>query len=216
MTDRTLSSEIKSASEGDFFSFIIAAAIEFDGGTVYVHNAVGEYTIGGQTYTGLGDFAFIEPITEGAEVSSYPIKIGLSGIDDALKQSGTDFFNLVTSEDFYGRNVTLHIGAIMADGSLDGTPTEWGTWQMQSPDVQVGAQNLVSVTAESEMAIFDKRNGARYSDADLQDEYSGDLGFEYLERMVNARIVWRGERANVAGGGGTRTPRRQGGFTYQK
>jgi hypothetical protein len=167
----------------------------FDTGTVRIHNGLGEYTFGGNTYTGLGDFGFIEPIEEGGELSPYSVSMGLSGIDDALKASGINLLDSVMGEDLYMREVTVYTGAIGADGDLLADPAVHGTFFMDVPEVEVGTQNIVRLTCESEMALFDKRNNARYSDSDLQTEYAGDLGFEYLDQMVEAKIVWRGRKA---------------------
>ena len=203
MAGRGLDSNFTDEAESDFFRFIHFVKIELDTGTLYLHNGLGEYTVDGNVYSGLGDFGSIEPIKEGGEVSSYPIRLVLSGIDDALKESGVDIAASVLGEDFYGRNVTIYVNALDTNGALTSNPTpEFWSGQMQSPELQIGRENVVVVTAESDMAIFDRRNGSRYSDSDLQEEYSGDLGFEFLDQMIERRTVWRGKEAVAGAEGG--------------
>jgi hypothetical protein len=195
---RELSNELEYASQSEFFRLLFFVDLAFDSGTLHVHNGLGQYTFGGNTYTGLGDFGFIEPIEEGAELSPYSISIGLSGIDDALKASGINLLDTVMGEDIYMRPVTIYTGAIGSDGDLLGDPAQHGVYFMDVPEVMVGTQNVVRVTCESEMAIFDRSNNSRYTDADLQTEYPGDLGFEFLDQMVEAKVVWRGRNTSTA------------------
>lgn len=210
---RDFDSALVTEFEGDFFRFAIFADLELDSGTVYVHNGVGNYTFGGNEYIGLGDLGVIEPIEEGTEISSYPIKVTLSAIEAALKESDVDFYSSVIAESYYGRNLTIRIGAFDANYDLVADPQIIWSGQMQAPDLQVGRQNLISVSAESELAIFDKSNGRLFSDSDLQDEFSGDLGFEYLEQLEEEKVVWRqslvivGSGTSGTGGGPDETKR---------
>jgi len=203
---RQLDASFEAASQSEFFRLIFFVDLGFDSGTVRVHNGLGEYSFGGNNYIGLGDFGFIEPIEEGGELSPYSISIGLSGIDDAVKASSINLLDTVMGEDIYMRPVTIYTGAIDADGDLLGDPAQHGVYFMDVPEIVVGNQNIVRVTCESEMAIFDRSNNSRYTDSDLQTEYPGDLGFEYLDQMVEAKIVWRGSRAEsgTSGTGGGR------------
>lgn len=206
MSTRDFDSAFETEFEGDYFRFAIFAEVELDSGTVYVHNGVGTKTFGGNDYIGLGDLGIVEAIEEGTEISSYPIRVGLSAIDDALKESDVDFYSTAIAESYYGRDITLRIGAFDASYDLVADPEIIWSGQMQAPDLQVGEINLLSVTAESELAIFNKSNGRLFSDADLQNEFSGDLGFEYLEQLQDEKIVWRNVTVIVgsgtSGGGG--------------
>jgi len=111
----------------------------------------------------------------------------LSGLDTALMDE-------VLNQNYYLRPVTIYLGALnLSTGALVATPDE--IWQgfMDTADIAIGEENAIAVTCESELSMFERNNGRTFSDADLQDEYAGDLWFEYLPSMVNAKIQWRGE-----------------------
>lgn len=193
MTGREYETALVSHAAGDHVKLVFFADIGLDSGTQRVHTGVGELEFNSNIYYGLGDFAGISAIRDGSEITTYPVELTLSGIGAALKQSSIDFLDAINTEDFYGRDVTVYVGALDTDSDdLVSTPNECYSGQMQSPRARLGSENAISVPVENEFALFEKVNGARYSDADLQEEFTGDLGFQYLSQMVDQRVVWRG------------------------
>jgi len=86
-------------------------------------------------------------------------------------------------------------------------------WSGKIDDVQVavGAQSVIRVSCESQLAAFEKTNGRLQNDADHQAEFSGDLFYKYLPQMVEAKFRWGGKTQSfgtgtpvvgISGGGG--------------
>lgn len=193
MSDRGLDAALVTESESDGFFFLYFAKIELDSGDVFVHNGVGDLTFGGDTYKGLGDFAGIAPIQEGTELSPYSISLSLSGIKEADKVSDLDLLTEFIDQDYYLRPVTISIGAINpATGALVADPDGEWSYFIDTASVSIGEDEAtLMVSCEAEMILFDRPNGRRYSDADLQAEYSGDLGCQYMDQMVDKTVIWR-------------------------
>ena len=185
------SADVTAAESADV-SPITFLKLEYDSGTLYLHDGVGTYTWadpvdGSQDWLGVGEFGGISGIEESSILSSFEIELVLSGID-------ADQMDEVLNQDFLDREITIYVGTLNRQtGALNGTPSQQWHGTCDPARTTHGEQNAIMITAEHELAILDRRNGRTYSDADLQGEYSGDLFCEYLPSMENARLAWRGQ-----------------------
>lgn len=169
---------------------VIFAALEFDSGTVYVHDSIGTFSFGGNDYLGVGDFGGISTIEENQQMSAYEITLVLSGLD-------ADLLDEALNQNYQGRAVTIYLGALDLDtGALLATPNEIWSGAMDVARIAVGAgdENAIEITCESDFARLEKINGRTFSDSDLQAEYSGDTFLQYCAAMEDAKVVWRGEK----------------------
>ncbi len=182
---RNLSANLKSASQSRYLNMLIFVKLELDSGTIYLHNGIGTYTFDSNAYLGVGDFGSIDTIEEGAGLSPYSLTLMLSGLD-------SDLLDEVQNQNYYLRPVTVYVGALNEDMSLSATPDELFAGFMDSADVSLGEENAIRLKCESDLSIFDQSNNSRFSDADLQNEYPGDLFLQYAEDMIDATIIWRG------------------------
>lgn len=189
---RGLAGALVTAAESNHIRPLIFVKLEFDSGTMYLHDGIGTFTWsdpddGSQDWLGLGDFGGISGVEESTELSPFEINLVLSGID-------ADNMDEVLNQQFYLRPVTVYMGALNVEtGVLVADPDEVWSGFMDKSAVTLGEENAIAVTCESELSMFERSNGRVYSDADLQAEYSGDLWFEYLPSMTNAKIIWRGK-----------------------
>ncbi len=197
---RDIDAALVTASTSQYFKFNIFAKLEFDAATIYIHNGIGPLSFGGNEYLGVGDFGGISVIEEGPEISPYGISLILSALDST-------FLNTALTLDYYMRPITIYIGAINSSGALVADPDELWSGKMDTMDIVTGQVNTIQLNCESDLAIFDKINGKRYSDAQQQADYPGDLFFQFLDQMVDSNVPWRGQGGGVRTGGGG-APRR--------
>lgn len=191
MTERGLSTNLITASESDVLKLVYFVKLELDSGTLYLHTGVGGYTWNSQTWLGLGDFGGISAIQEADEMKSFDITLILSGLD-------TDMMDEVLNQDYYLRPVTIFIGAVNIDSNvLLADPDEIWSGFMDVATATLGAENTINIQCENEFSVFNKSNGSAFSDADLQQDYNGDLFFEFLPSMTDSIIVWRGKDATA-------------------
>ena len=163
----------------------------FDSGTLYLHLGVGTYVWGSQTWTGMGALGQIGSLDEGVDLSPFGVSVRLNALDSTL-------LAIAEGEEVFNRRVTVYVGFLDENGALIDTPAErWSGWG-DSLAIQLGGdQDGLELQCESEMRFFDRSNGARFTDEDQQTRYSGDVMFQYLDQMIDARVTW-GPSGNVA------------------
>tara|TARA_R110000796_G_scaffold87669_2_gene188997 strand:- start:1270 stop:1902 length:633 start_codon:yes stop_codon:yes gene_type:complete len=192
---RAFPTAVATALSAGHVVLVTFAKLEFPSGTIYVHNSIGTYTWGGQDWLGTGSFGDISQIEEGADVSPYKITLTLSGLDATVSGAAL-------TEDYYMHPVTIYLGALDADDSLIDDPTIVWEGVMDQMDLSIGAEggDAIQLTAESELARFDKASNKKYTHSQQQDQHSGDLLFEFMADIEGAKIRWGDASSdNVAG-----------------
>lgn len=186
---------------------IIFVKLEFDTaapnstGTIRLHNGLGTYNwnandgAGIRAWQGTGDLGQISAIEEGDEISPYSIQLTLSGIDTSIAAEAA-------RETYYQRPVTLYIGALNASDELVATPDVIWTGFIDTMDAVLGGDNGDSIilTAESELAMFDRSSNYLYTNAQQQSDSAGDTFFTHLQEMEDLTLDW-GKRKSGSGDG---------------
>jgi hypothetical protein len=201
---RGFPSNVLTALSAQHVVLVTFTKLEFPSGTLYLHNSIGTYTWGGQDWLGVGDLGEISQIEEGAEISPYKITLSLSGLDP-------DISGAALTEDYYLQPVTVYLGVLDADDALLADPTVVFEGAMDQMTVSVGAEggDVISLTAESELARFNKASNLKYTSAQLQDDFAGDLGFDLMADIDGAKLRWGDPNASAIIGtprAGTLTP----------
>lgn len=176
---------VLTALSSQHVALVTFAKLEFPSGTLYVHNSLGTYTWGGNDWLGTGDLGEISQLQEGAEVSPYKITLSLSGLDSTISGAAL-------TEDYYLQPVTVYLGALASDDTLIADPTIVWEGAMDQMELSVGAEggDAIVLTAESELARFDRASNLKYTDAQLQTDFSGDLAFEFMSDIEGSKIRW--------------------------
>lgn len=182
---RGFPSNVLTALSSDHVALVTFAKLEFPSGTLYLHNSLGTYTWGGNDWLGTGDLGEISQLEEGAEISPYKISLSLSGLDATISGAAL-------TEDYYLQPVTVYLGVLDANDALIANPTVVWEGAMDQMQLSVGATDgdTIVLTAESELARFDKASNLKYTDAQLQSDFSGDLAFEFMADIEGAKIRW--------------------------
>lgn len=193
---RGFPSAVLTALSSDHVSLVTFAKLEFPSGTLYLHNSIGTYTWGGNDWLGTGDLGEISQIEEGAQISPYKLTLTLSGLDATISGAAL-------TEDYYLQPVTVYLGALNADDELIADPTVVWEGAMDQMEISVGAEggDAIVLTAESELARFDKASNLKYTDAQLQSQFSGDLAFEFMADIEGAKIRWGDANSDSIAGG---------------
>lgn len=168
--------------------------MQFDSGTERLHTGLGTITWDSRTWIGAGSFARVGVIEEGAELSPFAMEIGLSGVDQTI-------LDIAMAESYFMRLVTIYLGAMDANAQvIDAGEFFFG--YMMNMDVSLGDPDegdSIMLTCESEAAVIERSPDLKYTDAQLQSEYPGDLGLEYVDQMVDAKPQWRGNSQVLPG-----------------
>ena len=193
---RGFPSAVLTALSSDHVALVTFAKLEFPSGTIYLHNSIGTYTWGGNDWLGTGDLGEISQLEEGAEISPYKITLSLSGLDATISGAAL-------TEDYYLQPVTVYLGVLNANDVLIADPTIVWEGAMDQMELSVGAADgdVIVLTAESELARFDKASNLKYTDAQLQSDSAGSLGFEFMADIEGAKIRWGDPNSDAVAGG---------------
>ena len=193
---RGFPSAVLTALSSDHVALVTFAKLEFPSGTLYLHNSIGTYTWGGNDWLGTGDLGEISQLEEGAEISPYKITLSLSGLDATISGAAL-------TEDYYLQPVTVYLGVLNANDVLIADPTIVWEGAMDQMELSVGAADgdVIVLTAESELARFDKASNLKYTDAQLQSDSAGSLGFEFMADIEGAKIRWGDPNSDAVAGG---------------
>jgi len=192
---RGFPSNVAAALATQHVSLVTFVKLAFPSGTVYVHNSIGTYTFGGNDYLGVGNLGAISPFEEGADVSPYQITLSLSGLDSTIASAALN-------EDYYKHPVTVLLGVLNASDVLLADPTVIFEGFMDQMNVSIGADggDEITLTAESELARFDKASNLKYTTTQLQSDFSGDLAFEFMPDIEGAKIRWGDPNSDAVAG----------------
>lgn len=184
--------------------------LEFDSGDVTVWNGRGNIVFDGDTYTGIGDLGRVSGLEEGIEQRAFGIAMELGGVPASS-------LNLALDEDLQNRKVQVWLGFFDSSYAIIADPMLAFRGRMDTMDITLGKEATIVLTAESRLRDWGRPRIRRYTDADQQSRFSGDLFFQFVSDTTEKEIVWGGKVAGweppgrSGSSGGTTTNRTGGG-----
>lgn len=158
--------------------------LQLDTGTLRLHTAVGNYTWGGFTWTGVGALGEVAPHEESDGSSPYRISYRLNGLNSTI------LFEAL-NEEVFERLAIRYDGFIGDDGRLVADPDEVRRDLMDTMEVLRGDEmDSVVLHCENELVRDTQAPGGLFSDEDQQALFAGDTGFQYLAQMLDAQPYW--------------------------
>lgn len=198
MSTRDISAANITALEGSVVRPIVFVRLDFDVTVRRFHTEIGDRNAthpdqGSELYIGVGDFGgIVGDITESIAHAPQEVRIALSGIN-------SDLITEALGDDYHLRDVDIMLGLDNASGQLITDPVVlWGGY-MDKPGFTFdkGKADLI-MTCESKATRFQETPDIRFTDEQLQADYTGDLGAEYVFRMPDITLEWGGVEGNNA------------------
>jgi hypothetical protein len=181
---RGLSVDNQDAVDASIIAPIIFSELDFSGGFVRVHSAVGTINWGGYDWLGVGTFGQVSPIEDSAELQRQTVTYTLSGIP-------SEMMSVVLSETYQGRGAKTYLGFIdRTTGILADTPVLIALGKMDVSSIEQGKELTVSVTAESRMSAWNRPQIRRYTHTEQQSRFAGDRGLEFIDQASRKEIIW--------------------------
>lgn len=169
---------------------IVFVYLDFTSGILRLHNSVGNYAWGGNTWSGVGQLGSVSILEEGVEVRPMRIKLTLSGLDSGIVGTAMD-------EEYHGRDVKIYRGTCDSDNVLASDPDIIWSGFMDYMTVSLSqGTGVVELVCENILARYDTARVQRMGDADQQKRFAGDLFFEYLPQLSEYSVEWGGEAVN--------------------
>ena len=217
---RIVSPDYALEAEKPSITMVCMVEVNYDSGTVRVHDGIGNLTISelllteagepldaengdnlttesaAATFYGIGDFGGIESVEENIEVVARQITMTCSGLDST-------WVTPALSEDYQNRTVTVYLGFFSPDtGTLIGSPEViWeGRINQQTITLSKGDATL-SMTCEHRLRREPRI--ARYTQADQELLHSGDRFFDLTHTIEGFVNRWGRRDVGYGGGGGS-------------
>ena len=222
---RIVSPDYALEAEKPSITMVCMVEVNYDSGTVRVHDGIGSIVLGGNILTeageqldaenddnlindatiapfyGIGDFGGIESVEENIEVVARQVTLTCSGLDST-------WITPALSEDYQNRTVTVYLGFFSPDtGALIGSPEViWeGRINQQTITLSKGDATL-SMTCEHRLRREPRI--ARYTQADQELLHTGDRFFDLTHTIEGFVNRWGRRDVGYGGGsgGGSRGP----------
>lgn len=205
---RTLTAAVLAElTKGTVYPIVLVEA-EFDSGTINVWSGPYELSWDSKTWTGVGHLGKVSAIKETSEVRADNFVLELSGIPSDLVGKALDDVR-------YGKPATVYQGFLTAAGVMIVDPFIAAKGFTDRAELEEGGESAtIRVNCENDLAALQRSNERRYTPEDQKDEFTGDLGFDFVPSLQNQKIVWgQGEAfpqsggfPGAGGGGKTRDP----------
>jgi hypothetical protein len=177
---RELTSTTLDSLDDDVVYPFFAVELLFDGGaTIRMWTGLGETTIGGETFLGLGDLLNISAIQETAEMAVKGATITLSGVS-------TQLVSLALGEPYQGRVCNIYFGV-----RGDSTFNQLFSGYMDQMNIQDGPESsTIELLVENRLIDLERARVARFTSGYQKSLYAGDKGLDFIEDLQSKDIVW--------------------------
>lgn len=185
---RNITTAFNNALKSQIVTPIIATELEFSDGTLRFWNGYGNITMtaGGssKTFTGLGDFLGISPISESSTLQMSGVTLSMSGIKSSL-------ISTALSAQYTNRNGAIYLG--MYDTSKNVIADVYTVFKGKMDVLNISEQGntaTITLNIESRLISFDLPVDRKYTLEDQQVDFPNDVGFEFIPDLQDKEITW--------------------------
>jgi len=184
MSERTLTTAVKNALNVAEKRPFIMVEMDFSSSPLRLWTGTGSLTWDSKTWTGSGDMGTISPIEETDDVRATGLSLTLNGIDAAL-------ISTALGEKYQGRAVKIWLGFFDDNWAVIADPVLVYTGRMDIMNIaESGDTASITVKVENRLIDLERPRERRYTDEDQKIDYPGDLAFEYVAGLQDARFKW--------------------------
>ncbi|WP_338464532.1 hypothetical protein [Franconibacter daqui] len=166
----------------DRVTAVIAAQVQFESGTAYVHSGTGTLVLGGYVYYGVGALGAVDDVQESGTTSPTQLKLTLSGLDLSL-------FAKTLNERCVGREAQIYLVA-MDDSGVARVADLIFKGKVSSTGATAGETNALQYTVSNVFEDWQRPFPDRYTDESHQPVQPGDRLFRYVAQMAERPIYW--------------------------
>lgn len=203
---RDLYDSIISAIDSDLLTPFLAVQLNLDSATLRLWSGIGNKTINGSTFVGVGNLLSVSSIEETAELYATGATVSLSGVP-------TDMISLALTEPYQGRKAYIYFGVLVNPVAwilANGTWRNTGFWDDNATwaDSGVEASKIydgyldqmtvdeqsdtatIAVTIENKLIDLERVRVYNYTSATQKAEYPDDLGFDFVDSLQGKTYNW--------------------------
>tara|TARA_B100000123_G_C25720730_1_gene424398 strand:+ start:806 stop:1474 length:669 start_codon:yes stop_codon:yes gene_type:complete len=190
IVNKTVAEARLNAEKHSFMFFAVQA--EFDNDVLRVNTTAGDVVFDGNTYQGVGTLLSMSAFEDTAELKSAGLTIGLSGLDPSILSHSL-------TNDYHNRPITVFTGFLDGGGENAGavmTSFKGRMTSMQITEEPQGA-NTITVNCENRLVDLKRPCNLRYLKESQKLIDPTDTGFNRMERIQTAEILWGKERSGL-------------------
>lgn len=180
---RELETGLLSAITSNSLKPIFLCKFEFDSGDVNLWTGYGEIVFDGEVYTGAGNLLSVQPAEEATDVETRNASFTLKATSEIV--------SLALSENYNQRPCSIFFGALNDANTLIEYPKLIFKGKMDTMPIEDDPNNpIISLNAENDLVILDRKKARRYTDEDQKLDYPSDDGFSFVTSMQDEEITW--------------------------
>lgn len=180
---RDFDSASSTAADSASLALVQFVQMDFDSGTLRLCTGGNGYTWGGHTWQPAYNIGSIDEVQESSTLAIYPLRLTLSGVDPANVSIALD-------EPVQGRRVRVYLGYLDDGHQLLADPRLIWSGHMDTMAISLGAEAVITVSAQSKMADWERARVRRYTDADQKSDYPADRGLEFVAETAEKELIW--------------------------
>jgi len=186
---KDLSPEMAAALQSDRVTMLTAVYIDINDdvdGKIRVHSGLGNFTIDGDEYLGVGDLGSIDAISQDGSTSPNGIRLTMSGLDP-------DLISDVLLDGYQGREVKIMLVTFVGNDYTNLYNHNIYKGLLDTMEIQYGETAIITVNVENALVSWFRSNTARWNQEThfrSNPDNAGDLFFSRLDVMANSEIIW--------------------------
>ncbi|MDG5498975.1 hypothetical protein [Marinobacter sp. BGYM27] len=183
---RYIHPDVITALESRLFTPIFFVEIMFDEPLRFT-SAYSSMTIGGKEYFGAGNLGSVSKVSEGVDLNPQEFKIVVAGVNEASLAA-------VITQNYLNREASCFVALIDEQGEIIGGPDD-GPMHSFSGNVdeipcEIGKRGKITIVVRDELADWARPKVERYTNADQQARYPGDIALEYMSQVADRETIW--------------------------
>ena len=159
--------------------------IEYTSGTLYLNTSDRDITFDSNSYVGGSGIATISSIEESQELQASGIQLTVSGVSSSN-------VSIALTENFKNVDATLYLGFLnTADYTLHDDPFIIFKGKVDTQDVQISDDTAtIVIEIENRLIDWERQRISRYTNNDQLQKFSGDVGLEFVQQLVEKELFW--------------------------
>ena len=180
---RAIDASVAVASAASVINVAVLVELDFTPEPMLLWSGLGPFVWNNLTFLGAGTLMTMGSAEETTETRAVSVAVGLSGVP-------TELITAAENANWRGQPGKIWLALLSPEGSLLGDPVLVLSGRLDVLSWKEGVTAEITMTIESRLADLERARVRRYTDRDQQDEYPGDLGFQYVESLQDTIIQW--------------------------
>jgi hypothetical protein len=180
----------QAAAELEHAQICYAVDLDFPSGHVRLHTALGDLTIVGNTFTGVGGLGSIQGTPDRAKLQSERWTYGIAGVDPSVVPESE-------IDNCFGRSVIEYeVWYTPATQAVIGYEINREGRMGRCRRTHGGPNPVIQVSCDNRLVILDQADAWRWTDEHQQQFFTGDLGCDQTKNLDSKEVLWGGSRVN--------------------